>query len=57
MCGIASSTVDHGFNPMSDQIKNYQIGNACLSARHAVLTIKSKTGLFEVRITCMGRGT
>jgi len=25
MCGIASSTVDHGFNPMSDQIKTIKL--------------------------------
>jgi len=39
---LASSVVDHGFEPRSDQTKNYAIGICCFSAKHEVLRRKSK---------------
>jgi len=39
---IASSAVDRGFKPQSDQAKDYKIGICCFSAEHAVLRSKSK---------------
>ena len=41
----ASSVVDCGFEPWSDQTKNYKIGICCLSAKHAALRRKSKDWL------------
>jgi len=39
---LASSAVDHGFNPGSGQNKDYEIGISCLSSEHAVLRKKNK---------------
>ena len=39
---LGSSAVDRAFEPRSDQIKDYEIGICCLSAKHAVLRNKSK---------------
>ena len=39
---LASSVVDHGFEPRSGQTKNYRIGICCFSAKHAALRRKSK---------------
>ena len=39
---FASSAVDRGFDPRSDQNKNYEIGICCFSANKAVLRRKSK---------------
>ena len=37
---LASSTVDRGFEPQSDQNKDYAIGMFCFSSNHAVLRSK-----------------
>ena len=37
----ASSAVDRGFEPGSDQIKDYKIGICCFTARHIALRRKS----------------
>ena len=42
---FASSAVDRGFEPMSDQNKDYKIGIYCFSAEHAALRSKSKDWL------------
>jgi hypothetical protein len=39
---LASSTVDHGFKPLSGQTKDYKIGICCFSAKHEALRRKSK---------------
>ena len=39
---LASSAVDCGFQPRSGQIKDYNIGICCYSAKHAALRRKSK---------------
>ena len=47
---LASSTVDHGFDPRFGQTKDYEIGIYCFSAEHAALRKKTKTGWFGIRI-------
>ena len=42
---LASSAVDHGFEPPSGQTKDYKIGICCFSAKHAALRRKSKDWL------------
>jgi hypothetical protein len=42
---LASSAVDRGFEPRSDQAKDYKIGMCCFSAKHAALRRKSKDWL------------
>jgi len=42
---LASSALDHGFEPRSGQTKDYDIGICCFSARHAALRRKSKDWL------------
>jgi hypothetical protein len=39
---LASSVVDRGFEPRSDQTKYNEIGIFCLSAMHTALRRKSK---------------
>jgi hypothetical protein len=39
---LASSAVDHGFEPRSGQIKDYKIGICCFSAKHTALKRKNK---------------
>ena len=39
---LASSAVDHGFEPRSGQTKDYKIGISCFSVKHAALWRKSK---------------
>jgi hypothetical protein len=39
---LASSAVDHGFEPRLGQTKDYKIGIGCFPAKHAALRIKSK---------------
>jgi hypothetical protein len=34
---LASSAVDHGFDPRSGQTTDYKIGICCFTAKHAVL--------------------
>ena len=40
-----SSVVDRGFEPRSDQTKDYDIGKFCFSAKHTSLRSKSKDWL------------
>jgi hypothetical protein len=42
---FASSVIDRGFKSQSGQIKDYEIGICCLSAKHAALRRKSKDWL------------
>ena len=42
---LASSAVDRGFEPRSDQTKDYTIGICCFSAKHAALRRKIKDWL------------
>jgi len=42
---FALSSVDHGFEPWSDQIKDYKISICCFSAKHAALRSKRKDWL------------
>ena len=42
---LASSAVDHVFEPRSGQSKDYRIGICCFSAKHAALRRKSKDWL------------
>jgi hypothetical protein len=44
---LASSGVDRGFEPRSDQIKDYKIGICCFSTKHAALRRKSKDWLVQ----------
>ena len=41
---LASSDVDHEFQPRSGQTKYYKIGICCFSAKHGALRRKSKGG-------------
>ena len=47
MCGVmvsvlVSCAVDRGFEPRSDQSKDYKIDICCFSAKHVALRRKSK---------------
>ena len=42
---LALSAVDLWFKPRLGQIKDYEIGICCFSAKHATLSIKSKDWL------------
>ena len=42
---LASSVVDHGFEPRSGHTKDYKIGICCFSTKHAALRRKSKDWL------------
>ena len=42
---LTSSAVDRGFDPRSDQAKDYKINICCFSAKHASLRRKSKDWL------------
>jgi hypothetical protein len=44
---LASSAVDRGLEPRSDQTKDYKIGICCFSAKHAALRRKSKDWLVQ----------
>ena len=39
---VASSAVDRGFEPRSGQIKDYEIGICCFSAKYAAFRRKNK---------------
>ena len=39
---LASSAIDRGFEPLSGQTKNYEIGIYCFSTKHAALRRKRK---------------
>ena len=40
---IDTSAVDRGFEPRSEQTKNYKIGSCCFSAKEAALIIRRKS--------------
>ena len=42
---LGSSAVDRGFEPRSDQTKDYKIGICCFSAKHPLLRRTSKDWL------------
>ena len=42
---LAWSTIDRGFEPRSDQTKDYKIGICCFSGKYAALGTKSKDWL------------
>ena len=42
---LASSAIDRGFEPRTDQTKDFKIGICCFSAKHAALRRKSKDWL------------
>jgi hypothetical protein len=44
---LASSAVDRGLEPRSDQTKDYKIGICCVSAKHAALRRKSKDWMVQ----------
>jgi hypothetical protein len=44
---LASSAVDHGFEPRSGQTKEYIIGICCFTAKHAALRSKNKDWLAQ----------
>jgi hypothetical protein len=46
---LASSAVGHGFEPRSDQTKDYKFGICCFSAKNAALRRKSKDWLARNR--------
>ena len=46
---LASSAVDHGFEPRSGQTKDYKIGICYFSAKQAALRRKSKEWLAQNR--------
>ena len=41
---LVSSAVDRGFEPRTGQTKDHKIGICCLSAKHAALKRREKTG-------------
>ena len=47
---FTSSVVDRGFEPRSDKTKDYKIGICCFSAKHALLSSKSKDWLDRDRV-------
>ena len=42
---LASTAIDHGFEPRSGQTKDFEIGICCFSAKHTALRRKSKDWL------------
>jgi len=44
---LASSVVDHGFDPQSGRTKDYKIDICCFSAKHTVLMSKYKDWLVQ----------
>ena len=42
---LASSKIDRGFEPRSGEIKEYEIGICCFSAKHAAFRGNSKDWL------------
>ena len=54
---LASSAVDMGFEPRSDQSKDFEIGICCFSAKLAALRERAKTGWLGIRIMCPSGAT
>jgi len=44
---LSCSPVDHSYEPWSSQTKDYKIGIRCFSAKHGVLSSKSKDWLTQ----------
>ena len=42
---LALNVIDRGFDPRSSQIKDYEIGICCFSAKYAALRRKNKDWL------------
>jgi hypothetical protein len=53
---IATSAVNPGIEPRSDQTKDYKIGICCFSAKHAALRRKSKDWLARNQDICVQVG-
>jgi len=53
---LASSVVDHWFDPLSCQPKDYKIGICCFSAKHVALRRKSKDWLTRNQDNVSERG-
>ena len=53
---LASSAVDHGFEPRSGQTKDYKIDICCFPAKHAALRIKSIDCLAQNQYNLSTRG-
>ena len=53
----ASSAVDHWFEPLSCQTKDYKIGICCSHAKHVALRTKSKNWSLGIRIMCPSGAT
>ena len=52
---LASSAVDHGFEPGSCQTKDYKIDICCFSTKHAGK--RAKTGWLVIKIMCPSGAT
>ena len=48
--GLASSAVDRGIEPRSDQIKDNKISICCFSSKHSALAVRPQTGWLSIRI-------
>ena len=49
---LTSIAVDRGFEPLSGQTKDYNIGICCFNTKHTVLRRKSKHCSTRIRIMC-----
>ena len=47
---LDSIVVERGFQPRFGQTKDYKIAICCISAKHAALRSKSKTGWLRIRM-------
>jgi uncharacterized protein YaaR (DUF327 family) len=54
---LTSNEVDRGFEPQSDQAKDYKIGICCFSAKHAALRRMSKDWLARIQDNVSEWGT
>ena len=53
---FALNEVNHGFEPQLGQIKDYEIGICCFSAKHTALRRKSKDWLAQNQDNVSERG-
>ena len=53
---VINSAVDLGFEPRSEQTKDYKIGICCFSAKHTALRSKSKDWLAQNQDNVSERG-
>ena len=55
---LASSALDHGFEPRSDQTKDYKIGIYYFSAKHLpALNRRAMTGWLGIGVMCPSGAT